>query len=108
MRVRSIEIILIAILVVLVTGCMTNSPSEVGKRAVEIKTVVHIAAKPTHGEWQGKKKSKNVNKDDYLKKKAAYLDNPNPGKLNAMLKAREKYQESAVDCRVYRERLKKN
>lgn len=69
---------------------------------------VTIKAKPTQEEWQAKKASKNKDKDDYFKKKQAYLDNPTPGKLNAMNVARAKYQDSAKESRRTRESLKRN
>jgi len=75
-------------------------------RSKKVEAVIMV--KPTHEEWQAKKKAKNQNKDDYQKKRAAYLANPTPGTLNAMLTARTKYQDSAKDSRAYRESLKKN
>jgi hypothetical protein len=95
---------------VLVGGC---SPSEMKTEgevtvSVAVSPMVVIAAKPTNGEWHAKKKSKNSDKDGYLKKKQEYLDNPTPGKLNAMMVARAKYQGSAKSCRAYRENLRKN
>ena len=69
---------------------------------------VSVKAKPTKEQWQAKKKAKNKDKDDYLKKKQAYLDNPTPGKLNAMNVARAKFQAAAKDCRKDRESMKRD
>jgi len=68
---------------------------------------VSAQAKPTWAEWNQKKNATKGDKDDYRKKRNAYIANPTPGTKKAMENARTKYMASAIATRSYRVKLQR-